>query len=251
VTIAEGIAIAAAGMAAGTINTVVGSGTLITFPTLLALGYPPLTANVSNNVGLFPGGLSGVHGYREELEGQHKRALRLGTASLVGGVSGAIALLTLPPGAFKAIVPVFIAIALVFVVLQPRISARLADRPRPPAGHEGAPILAAVYVTGAYGGYFGAAQGIILLAFLGAFIPEPLQRVNGLKNVLATIVNGVAALVFILVAHIDWGAAALIAAGSIVGAQIGARYGRRLHPAALRALIVLVGLTALVRLLPF
>jgi uncharacterized protein len=248
VTFAEGLAILAAGMAAGTINTVVGSGTLITFPTLLALGYAPVTANVSNNVGLVGGGLSGTHGYRRELEGQKPRVIRLGTMSVLGAITGAIALLVLPASAFKAIVPVFIGLALVLVIAQPAISRRLERRHRP-AGHEGPLELAGVYVTGVYGGYFGAAQGIILLAFLGVLLPEPLHRVNALKNVLGTLVNGVSAVVFVVAADVDWAVAGLIFVGSVAGGPIGARYGRRLPPAALRALIVAVGATALVRLL--
>jgi uncharacterized membrane protein YfcA len=208
-----------------------------------------VTANVTNSVGLVPGGLSGVFGYRRELAGQRARVLRLGTASVLGGLTGAVALLTLPDEAFATIVPAFIAVGLLLVVAQPVIARRLAERRRPTAGREGPGILLAVYLTGVYGGYFGAAQGILLVAFLGVLLPESLQRVNAVKNVLATLVNGVAAIVFVLVADVAWDVAALIAAGSIVGGQLGARYGRRLPPAALRTLIVAVGGVALVRLL--
>src|SRR5690242_17543103 len=175
--VGEVIAIGLAGLAAGAINTVVGSGTLITFPVLLAFGYAPVTANVSNTIGLVPGSISGAVGYRRELEGQRSRALRLGTASLFGGAVGAALLLVLPASAFKAIVPVFIAIALVLVVLQPRISAALAARHGEAVEHRRV-SAAAAYLTGVYGGYFGAAQGIMLLAVLGVTLPEPLQRVN-------------------------------------------------------------------------
>jgi uncharacterized protein len=247
--IEEALAIAAAGFAAGTINTVVGSGTLITFPVLLAFGYPPVTANVSNNVGLVPGSVSGAIGYRRELDGQRDRALRLGVASVLGGITGAALLLSLPPSAFEAIVPVFIAIAIALVVVQPSIARALARRPaRPGRGHR-AVTSAALYVTGVYGGYFGAAQGILLLGILGLTLPQDLHRTNALKNVLAGLVNGVAAVFFIVAAHVEWAPAAIIAGGSILGAQVGARYGRRLHPNALRALIVVVGVTAIVRLL--
>lgn len=245
----ELLAIAAAGFAAGTINTVVGSGTLITFPVLLAFGYAPVTANVSNNVGLVPGSVSGAFGYRRELAGQGKRALRFGAMSVLGGITGAALLLALPASAFAAIVPVFIALALVLVVLQPHLNTMLARR----GGHRGRSALAltmlAIYGTGVYGGYFGAAQGILLLGILGLALDQDPHRTNALKNVLAGAVNGVAALFFIVATHIDWGPAAIIAGASIVGAQVGARYGRRLPPRALRALIVVVGLTAIVRLL--
>jgi uncharacterized protein len=246
---AEIAAIAAAGMAAGAINTLVGSGTLITFPVLLAFGYSPVTANVSNNVGLVPGSVSGAIGYRRELEGQRTRALRFAVASALGGITGGVLLLVLPASAFEAIVPAFIAIALVAVVLQPRLDRLVAEHRPPPHAHgTGLPRLF-VYVAGIYGGYFGAAQGILLIAILGLALPDDLQRVNALKNVLAGVVNGVAALVFIVAADVAWGPAALIAAGSVVGAQLAARYGRRLSPQALRAVIVVVGIAAIVQLL--
>jgi uncharacterized membrane protein YfcA len=249
VSLLEAVAIFFAGMAAGTINTVVGSGTLVTFPVLLAFGYPPVVANVTNTVGLVPGGVSGVLGGRAELAGQRPRVLRLGTASVLGGVTGAVALLVLPAKAFETIVPAFIAVALILIVLQPRLQDMLAHRERPAAGKEGPGTLLATYLTGIYGGYFGAAQGIMLLGFLGVLLPESLHRINALKNVLATLVNAVAALIFIAVADISWGAAAALAVGSMIGGQIGARYGRRLSPAVLRGLIVAVGVTAMVQLL--
>lgn len=264
------LAILAAGLAAGTINTVVGSGTLVTFPTLLAFGYPPVVANVSNNLGLVPGVLSGVHGYRAELEGQRRRVLRLGSASLLGGLVGAILLLVLPAGAFKEIVPALIVVALVMVLFQPwlasfvtaRQRARGAAGPgdaagegaagagRAPATEAGGPVLwALVFLTGIYGGYFGAAQGVLLLGIMGVAFTDNVQRVNAVKNVLAALVNGIAALVFVIATHIDWGAAALIACGAVLGGQLGARIGRRLPPWGLRLVIIVVGVVALVKLL--
>jgi uncharacterized protein len=241
-------AIAAAGMAAGAINTLVGSGTLITFPVLLAFGYSPVTANVSNTIGLVPGSVAGAIGYRRELEGQRRRTLRFALASVLGGITGAVLLLVLPESAFEAIVPGFIAVALVSVVLQPRLE-RLVAEHRPPPDAEGTGLpRAGVYAAGIYGGYFGAAQGILLLAILGLALPDDLQRVNALKNVLAGIVNAVAGLVFIAVADVAWGPAAVIAAGSVLGAQLAARYGRRLSPGALRVVVVAVGVAAIVQL---
>jgi uncharacterized membrane protein YfcA len=245
----EIIAIVAAGLAAGTVNTVVGSGTLITFPVLLAFGYAPVTANVSNSVGLVPGSVSGAIGYRRELAGQRERAKRLGACTTLGAVLGAALLLILPAAAFKAIVPAFIAIALVLVVLQPRIAARL-ERRSGGRGHEHSPLVPlGIFATGIYCGYFGAAQGILLLGILGVALPDGLQRTNALKNVLAGLANGVAGLIFAIAADVAWAPAALIAAGSIVGGQLGATYGRRLSPDALRGLIVVVGLAAIVKLL--
>jgi uncharacterized protein len=248
--IGEILAIALAGLAAGTINTVVGSGTLITFPVLLGFGYAPVTANVSNTIGLVPGSVSGAVGYRRELGGQRRRAMRLGAYSVLGGLTGAILLLVLPAAAFEAIVPVFIAIALVLVVLQPRINERLARRAGGSRGHEHSFLTPlTVYATGIYGGYFGAAQGVLLLGILGVVLPQDMHRTNALKNVLAGLANGVSGLYFALFAHVAWAPALLIAAGSIAGGQLGAAYGRRLSPDALRALIVVVGATAIVRLL--
>jgi hypothetical protein len=264
--ITEALVLFGVGVAAGTINTVVGSGTLITFPTLLAFNFSPVLANVTNNVGLVPGVLSGVHGYRAELHGQRDRVLRLGSASLCGGVLGAILLLVLPAGAFKAIVPVLIGVALVMVVLQPRLARWVAarqraqsraaaggvgqrmDRRAPDAA--GGPVLwLLVFCTGVYGGYFGAAQGVLLIGLFGIAFDDSLQRMNAVKNVLAGVVNGVAAVVFIAFSHVDWGAAALIAAGSVLGGQLGARVGRRLPPWGLRLVIICVGVAALVKLL--
>jgi uncharacterized membrane protein YfcA len=248
-SVSEILCFALAGMAAGTINTVVGSGTLITFPVLLAFGYAPVRANVSNTIGLVPGSISGAVGYRRELSGQRARAIQLGAMSVLGGVTGAVLLLVLPASAFKAIVPVFIAIALVLTVLQPRLTRALLrreiDLERP--GHPATAL--AVFLTGVYGGYFGAAQGIILLAILGVALAQDLQRTNALKNVLAGLVNGVAGLYFVFAAHVDWGPAAIIAAAAVIGGQLGARWGRRLPPRALRALIVIVGISAIVQLI--
>jgi len=247
--IGEIIAIAVAGTAAGTINTVVGSGTLVTFPVLLAFGYAPVTANVSNTIGLVPGSVSGSIGYRRELAGQGRMALRLGLMSVLGGVTGAVLLLLLPASAFKDVVPAFIAVAVVLTLLQPRLNRRLAGHVAARSRRTVALTPLAVYITGVYGGYFGAGQGILLLAIFGVMLPQSLHRSNALKNVLAGTVNGVAGVYFVFAAHVEWAPAAIIAVTSIVGGQIGARYGRRLHPNALRALIVVVGVAAIVDLL--
>jgi uncharacterized membrane protein YfcA len=235
------LAIFAAGLAAGTVNVIVGSGSLITFPTLLALGYPPVLANVSNTVGLAPGGASAAVAYRRELTGQRRRLVQLGSASLLGAVVGAALLLSLPHGAFKAAVPGLIAVASVLMAVQPRITAGLETR-GPRGAHGGAALMLGVFLTGVYGGYFGAGQGVILIALLAIFIDDDLQRLNGTKNVLALTANAVAALVFISTTHIAWAVAGLIAAGSILGGQVGGRYGRRIPAPILRGVIVTVGL---------
>jgi uncharacterized protein len=250
----EALLVLVAGVWAGAINTLVGSGSLVTFPVLLAVGYPPLTANVSNNLGVVPGSISGAYGYRRELRGQRDRLLRFAPASALGGVAGAVLLLALPASAFEAIVPLFVAAGVALVVLQPRINRRLARRRATGESarmHGGAPALAATGLTGVYGGYFGAAQGVLLLAILGIAIDDDLQRVNALKVVLAGLANLVAAVVFVIAAQdrLEWGAVALIAAGSALGGQAGARLGRRLPTPALRAVIAIVGLAAIAKLL--
>jgi uncharacterized protein len=244
----EAIAIFAAGAVAGTINSVVGSGTLFTFPVLLAFGYSPVVANVSNTVGLVPGNASGAVGYRRELAGQRARAIPLMCMSLVGSGIGAALLLTLPASAFKAIVPVFIAVALVLIVLQPRISKWLAARGGGASEHAGPLASAGIFAAGIYGGYFGAAQGILALSILSLSIDDSLKRLNALKVVLVGIANLVSGLVFVFAAHVAWAAAGLIAGGSVIGGLVGARVGRRLSPGVLRAVIVVVGIVAIVRL---
>jgi uncharacterized membrane protein YfcA len=244
------VAIALAGGAAGFINTVAGSGTLVTFPTLLAFGVPPVTANVSNNIGLVPGSVSGAIGWRSELTGQRPRVLRLASASLAGGLVGAVLLLWLPESAFGAIVPVLVGVGIVLVAIGPWVNRRVAATAAPEDAEGVEPrdrrwLWPVVAATGVYGGYFGAAQGILLMAVLGLGTQDTLHRDNALKNVLAGIVNGVAAVVFIMVADVDWVIVALIAVGAVVGAQVGARAGRRMPAALLRAFIIVVGVTAL------
>ncbi|HWU10456.1 MAG TPA: sulfite exporter TauE/SafE family protein [Streptomyces sp.] len=249
----EILAVFAAGVGAGTINTIVGSGTLITFPVLLATGLPPVTATVSNALGLIPGSISGAIGYRQELTGQRRRILKLSVGALAGGLAGATLLLALPSTAFETIVPVLVALALVLVILQPRISRavqRRRDRTGTAARPDGGPLLfTGLMLASVYGGYFTAAQGIIYLSLMGMLLDDTMQRLNAVKNVLAAVVNSVAALFFLFVADFDWTAVVLIAVGSALGGQIGARVGRRLSPRLLRGLIVVVGTAAIVQLL--
>ncbi len=247
----EALAILSAGAAAGGVNAVVGCGSLITFPTLLAFGFPPVVANVSNNVGMVAGNVSGGFGYRRELAGQRGRLLRLGAASAAGALAGALALLSLPPGAFTFIVPVLILGSCALVLVQPRLNAWLRTREEARRGRASPLLSAGVCLSGVYGGYFGAAQGVLVIGLLGSFLDETLQRVTGAKNVLVAMVNGTAAVVFIALAHVSWTAAALLAAGSAVGGLAGARYGRRLPPAALRLFVVAVGVISAAKLIFF
>jgi uncharacterized protein len=258
---AEALAIFAAGGAAGAVNAVVGSGSLITFPTLLAFGIPPVVANVSNNVGLVSGNVSGAIGYRRELAGQRSRLIRLGAIAAAGSVAGAAALLALPSSSFQVIVPALILISCVLVVLQPWLSGRIIARRRQRAEQDGAAqpdsertgllLGAGMFASASYGGYFGAAQGFLVIGLLGTFLDESLQRVNGAKNALVTVVNGTAAIVYIAFAHVAWLVALLIAIGSTLGGLAGARYGRQLPPFALRIFVVLIGLISAVKLIFF
>jgi uncharacterized membrane protein YfcA len=242
----------AAGIWAGTINTVVGSGTLVTFPVLLLFGYPPLTANVSNNVGLLAGNASGIYGYRTEIREHLGLVLRLIPAS-GAGLAGALLLFALPADTVGAIVPVLISIGLLMVVVGPTLQRRTAARRGPDGHRHQLALVLPVFALGIYGGYFGAAQGVLLVGLLGLMLSIDLQSVNAIKNVLAGAVNAVAAITFIAVAreHIDWRVVGVIAVGSMIGGFLGARLGRRLPPPALRAAILAVGILALTRLVFF
>jgi uncharacterized membrane protein YfcA len=254
-TAVEMLAVALAGLAAGSINAVVGSGTLVTFPVLLAVGLPPVTATVSNSLGLVPGNLTGAIGYRRELSGQRRLLLRLLPASVLGALTGAFLLLHLPASAFEAIVPGLVALAVLLVAVQPLLQRRLADRrARLGAGadpHVGggrlAALVAGAYATGTYGGYFAASQGVLQIGIFGLLLREPLQRLNAIKNVLTLGVNAVAALTYVVVAgdRVDWRAAGLVAGGSLVGGYLGSTFGRRLPAPVLRTAIVLLGRVAI------
>ena len=230
------LAVAGAGVVAGAINAVVGAGSLVTFPTLLAVGFAPVVANVSNTVGLVFGSISGAWGYRRELRGQRRRVLILGAGSAAGAVVGGILLLELPDSVFDAMVPLLILLAVALMAFKPGPSeeqAAVRDHLVPGTG--------GTFLTGIYGGYFGAAQGVILLAVLRLAFDDDLQRLNAVKNVLAGIANGVAAVLFIAVADVAWDAAALVAGGSIAGGFVGSAYGRRLPELWLRRIVIVGG----------
>jgi uncharacterized protein len=182
------------------------------------------------------------------LSGQRGRVVALVAAALAGGTLGAILLLVLPASAFKAIVPFFIAVALIMILTQKQITRLVGDRRRGHGEGVSAGALAGAFCCGVYGGYFGAAQGILMLSVLGLSINDTLQRLNAVKVITTGLTNLVAGVVFVIAAHVAWDVAGLIAGGSIIGGVIGARYGRRLPPAALRVLIVVVGIIAIVRL---
>lgn len=245
-----------AGVAAGAMNAVVGAGTVVTFPTLLALGVPPVVANVSNTVGLVPGSVAAAYGFRATLVGRARIVVRLVVASAAGGVAGGALLLALPSSTFEVLVPVLLLVAGVLAAVQPRVAAAVARRRDAKRLRQGGAdgtvvgatplLLGAVVATGVYGGYFGAAQGVILLAVLGIFIGGRMSEVNGIKNILAGVANLVSAILFVLVAEVDWRVAALVAVGATIGGGLGGRYGRALPSDVLRALVVAVAFAAAV-----
>lgn len=246
------VAIVLAAVGAGAINAVIGSGTLITFPTLVMLGYPPIVANISNNIGLLPGGLAGAYGYRREISRQRGLLKQLAPASLAGGLTGALLLLGLPAEVFDAVVPVLVGLGLLLVIFGPRLQ-RFAARHHsddPGRAHRLLTPLA-TFFAGVYGGYFGAAQGIILVGLLSVLVPVALQEINGAKNVLVPLVNTIAAVVFLTLRldAVDWLVVLLIGVGSFAGGLVGATLGRRLPSPVLRAVIVVVGSLALAKLL--
>jgi uncharacterized membrane protein YfcA len=241
------LTVVAAGLGAGIVNTIVGSGSLLTFPALLAAGYPPLVANVSNTVGLVFGGVSGTLGYRRELAGQRRRVLGLALPAIAGALLGAALLLALPEAVFHRVVPALVLLAVVLVIVQPRLATFL-ERYRDRPGSSWA-LRAGIFLSAVYGGYFGAAMGVLMISLLAVFLKDDLQRINAVKNVLSTLINAMAAIVFVLAAHVAWAAAALIATSSVVGGLVGAAVGRRLPSGVLRVVIVVAGLVAVVKLL--
>lgn len=246
-TLLEAAVIVVGGMCAGLINTIVGSGTLVSFPILLWAGLPPVGASVANNIGGTLGSVSGALGYRKELSGSRSRLVRVAVAAGFGGVSGAVLLVMLPPGVFKFVVPILIALALVLVVAEPWLGRRLGAwrESAPPQGSR--TLIGAIFGASAYGGYFGAAQGVILLAVMGLLTDEPLQQINALKNVVHAVGGIASAVLFVSIAQVDWAAALLLGSGAIIGGQVGARVGRRLPPGVLRAAIMVIGIAGMIQ----
>jgi uncharacterized protein len=244
----EAAIIALAGLWAGLINAVVGSGTLVTFPVLVALGYPPVTATTSNAIGLITGSITGAVGYRSELEGQGRRLARYGVASFLGAIVGAVLLLKLPADAFETVVPVLVGISVILVLVQPLLSRRLSNRTA--VDRTASPLLyVLIFLVGIYGGYFTAAQGIMLVGVMGLLVADPLQRLNAFKNALAAVVNVVAGVIYAFAAPVSWPVVAVLAVSSTVGGLLGATVGKRLSPRVLRGVIVVIGVAAVVHLL--
>jgi uncharacterized membrane protein YfcA len=248
VTPAHALFVALGGLGAGIFNGVAGGGSLISFPILLAVGYPALTANITNTIGIWPGYISSAAGFRREIGDQRHRLLRLTPVALAGGVAGALLLLTTSAGTFDAVVPWLVLGAAALFAAQP-ILRRALDRG---AAHPRArPVLlvAGVFAASVYGGYFGAAMGVMFLAVLGLALPVSLAHTSGLRAVLSMIVNGIAAVVFLVHGGLAWEAVGLLALGSLVGGFVGARLALSLPAPALRVVVVVIGVGTAVKLL--
>lgn len=251
---ADVLAVLFAGLGAGFVITAVGAGSLVSFPILLGVGLSPVVANVSNTVGLVPGGLSGSWGYRRELAGKAVLVKTVAITSGLGALAGSVLLLVMPADSFETVIPWLILLASTLVGIQPFLSAWLTkhnvvtptphgDQPMP------LPLSGMSALIGVYGGYFGAGQGVMLVAFLALGLDQTLQVVNALKNVAVVSANVAATLVFVVWAPLDWPVVGLIAAGSVVGGWLGAVVGRRLPPLLFRILVVGFGYVVAVRLL--
>lgn len=240
--------VAVAGLAAGVVNGVAGGGTMVSFPSLLALGYPALTANMTSTVGIWPGYVGGIAGFREEIGDQRRTVVALAPAAVVGAACGAVLLLTTSQALFAHLAPWLVLGATVLFAVQPIVSRGLAHV----SGHHPTRrvlMQGGTFVTSVYGGYFGAGMGVLLLAVLGIALPDTLVRSSGLRAALSVVVNAVAALVFIARGTLVWDVVGLLAAGSLVGGWVGSTVARRLPAPALRAVVVVIGAATAAKLL--
>ena len=237
-----------AGLVAGGVNAVAGGGSLLVFPALLAVGFPPLAANVTNSVAQWPGYLGQVVGGQEELRGQRRRMLLTSAAGVAGSAVGCGLLLVLPDAVFDAIVPVLVLLASAMLALSPRIK-RWVGTPEPGAPDRLAALLPAVFVAAIYGGYFGGALGVILIATLSLCAHDRLVRLNALKGVLSLVIATVTVVIFAIGAPVDWTAVALLAPTTLTGGFLGAKLARRLPEPVLRWSVVILGLAVGVYLL--
>lgn len=244
----EGGLLAGAGVAAGVVNAIAGGGSLISFPALLAIGYPTVSANVTNTVALWPGYIGGAVGYRAELTGQRGRSIAFSVTSVAGAVIGCLLLLITPSGVFDALVPILIAVASLLLALQPWLKSKLTASERMSGGSHRLLLHGGILLGGVYGAYFGAGLGVMLLGILGVFVHDHLQRVNAVRAVLSLVINTVAFAAFALFGPVRWSAVAVMAVASLAGGFLGARVARLLSPTVLRAVIVTFGVGVAVAL---
>ena len=235
----EALLLACAGVAAGTASAIAGGATLLTFPVLLALGLPPLTANVTNTTGLVPTSLGAALASQEELRGKRSRIAFLAVPTVLGALTGAAALLSAPPGVFEAVVPFLIAASSLLLLLQPVIVVRAAQRLQ---GMHRRGSWVSAFLACVYAGYFGAAAAVLFMALVGLFSTESIHQLNAIKNVLIGVANAVAAVIFAFAAPVNWAAAGVLAIGSLAGGALGGRVVRRIPARPLRIGIAAVGL---------
>ena len=243
---ADALLVGGAGFLAGAVNAVAGGGTLITFPVLLAIGLPAITANTTSAVGLLAGYASGSVAYRHELAGQGPRIRGVLVAALLGGIVGAFLLLLTPGSFFRVFVPALVLLSCGLLAVQPLLASRLAVRQG--KDHSWS-VRVAVGLAAVYGAYFGGGLGVLLLAVLGLLIADGLQRLNALKVLLSLVINVVSALLFIVTGNVDWAAAGLLAVGALLGAVVGVRVARRLPPTLIRTAVVVLGIVVAVVLI--
>ncbi len=241
VTVSDGVVLAASAAAAGVVNAVAGGGTLLTFPALLATGVPPVVANATNTVAVFPGQLASSFAYQSHIVEERRRAIALAVPSLLGGILGAWLLLALPEKAFAVAVPWLIVFACVVLAFQGQLKLLVAHAPH--ANHPAALWVAQLFIS-VYGGYFGAGIGILMLAAMGILLPSSMQHANALKVLFSTLINAIAAVIFAVMGAVFWPQAVLMATANIAGGLVGARLAKRLPPAGMRGFAVAVGLFA-------
>jgi len=239
-----------AGLGAGIFNGVAGGGSLISFPILLGLGYPALTANITNTVGIWPGYLGGAAGFRAEIADQQRRLVRLTPIALAGGVIGAVLLLTTSSALFTRLAPYLILGAAALFAIQPLVRRALGGE-EGQLGTNRPTLIAGTFLAAIYGGYFGAGMGVMLLAVFGFALPDSLARSSGLRSVLSIVINGVAAAVFLIHRGLAWQAVGWLALGSLVGGWIGAKVALAIPAWALRAVVIVIGVGTAVKLLAF
>jgi len=249
VSAVEVLLLVGAGLAAGSVNAVAGGGSLVSFPLLIALGLPPLTANVTNSVAIWPGYVGTTYGYRRELAPQRRRLLGLAPAAVLGASVGCVLLLVTSPEAFERVVPFLVVLGSLLLALQGPVTERVRRWPGAGDGARSPLLHVSLVLAAAYGAYFGGGLGVVLLACLGLFVADDLQRLNGLKTALSLVINAVALIAFSLFGPVDWGAVAVVAPAALLGGYLGARYARRLDPARLRGVVVVFGVVVGVALL--
>ncbi len=234
----EILAVAAAGAFAGVSNALAGAGSLVTFPTLIAVGVPQLAANVTSTVGLIPGALGAAIGYSEEVGSQRERIVRMIVPTLLGAAAGTVLLLLTPNDTFEVIVPALVFVSCLLLLFQPRLTTRVSH-----AGNERSPyLMVGLVLAGAYAAYFGSAVGIMLIAILGLFVLDSMQRLNATKVVLAGLANLLAAIVYAFLAPVHWGPALILMVSSLIGGQSGAWIAKRIDGDTLRVVIAVLGL---------